>query len=522
MSQQSLRAGGVHKALATQLGFESKRDPTNPKTIHESPMDPEKLFENLKGVLNPTMIEDSWFLKLIACLGERPTRAAFIKVARVADPKQKADTLSKLLPKLVEEFGRMDYVWASHATRMPQKSTRAGWGVRFEIGKTDAVFQMERKLGEITEVVLVRGTTGWSQSGGTGTVYQTLRDYRKTAVEKTFRHNRRYCYARTFDAYTPHAIRMSDLVETKLDELDKLMGLQFIDLTKQKEYPGRRLVEVSANLLRYTDIAAYGGSEIIRTKSDSFLDVSKVSCRAAKLDPGVRYMASSAPVVNRINTYVEILHEQKIDILIMLTKLREEVSNGGTTEMVRKADQYWKDGYEERWFPKGEIMQMKTLQQNKPKDSEVHPTTELRTFLLRRKDEQLPGNDEPSIGEHTTHHFLFNGWPDHGVPTVRDFDDLFKRYRERRATLAASLNRKVRVMVHCSAGVGRTGTFILIDSLNDKYVASTKPETTFLDFFDYTWKMRRSRPDMVQTKSQYQFAAVFLRELGLQRPPPAS
>lgn len=56
------------------------------------------------------------------------------------------------------------------------------------------------------------------------------------------------------------------------------------------------------------------------------------------------------------------------------------------------------------------------------------------------------------------------------------------------------------IVVHCSAGVGRTGTFIAVD-----YLMQHVRTSDVIDIYSYVMKMRNNRPNMVQTEDQYVF-----------------
>jgi len=97
--------------------------------------------------------------------------------------------------------------------------------------------------------------------------------------------------------------------------------------------------------------------------------------------------------------------------------------------------------------------------------------------------------------------FHFTSWPDHGVPQY--------------ATAMLAMIRRVRhhydngrggegpMLVHCSAGVGRTGTFIVIDSTLQRLAEREE----LIDIYGHLSLLRTQRTDMVQTE----VGVVFMR-----------
>lgn len=94
-------------------------------------------------------------------------------------------------------------------------------------------------------------------------------------------------------------------------------------------------------------------------------------------------------------------------------------------------------------------------------EDNTKPHYVLREFLLQNSED--PGQEARCI-----HQFHFKAWPDHGVPsdptTVLNF---LKDVNDRQSYhVDKNTSSKVGpVVVHCSAGIGRTGTFIVIDIL---------------------------------------------------------
>uniref|UniRef100_A0A803TI56 protein-tyrosine-phosphatase n=1 Tax=Anolis carolinensis TaxID=28377 RepID=A0A803TI56_ANOCA len=96
----------------------------------------------------------------------------------------------------------------------------------------------------------------------------------------------------------------------------------------------------------------------------------------------------------------------------------------------------------------------------------------------------------------------FTSWPDFGVPfTPIGMLKFLKKVKSLNPTHAGP------IVVHCSAGVGRTGTFVVIDAMIDMMHAEQK-----IDIFDFVARIRNQRPQMVQTDMQYSFIYQALLE----------
>uniref|UniRef100_A0A8I3S6K4 protein-tyrosine-phosphatase n=1 Tax=Canis lupus familiaris TaxID=9615 RepID=A0A8I3S6K4_CANLF len=96
----------------------------------------------------------------------------------------------------------------------------------------------------------------------------------------------------------------------------------------------------------------------------------------------------------------------------------------------------------------------------------------------------------------------FTSWPDFGVPFTPI--GMLKFLKKVKALNPAHAGP---IVVHCSAGVGRTGTFIVIDAMMDMMHAEQK-----VDVFEFVSRIRNQRPQMVQTDMQYTFIYQALLE----------
>lgn len=118
----------------------------------------------------------------------------------------------------------------------------------------------------------------------------------------------------------------------------------------------------------------------------------------------------------------------------------------------------------------------------------------LREFLVTNADKT----------QRVIYQYHFTSWPDHGVPTEPNpvlnlLRCVSSKYE--------SLGHCGPIVVHCSAGIGRTGTFIAIDLLHEQ-IKLHGADKCKLDIKRVVHLIRKNREGLVQTEDQYKF--VFL------------
>lgn len=161
--------------------------------------------------------------------------------------------------------------------------------------------------------------------------------------------------------------------------------------------------------------------------------------------------------------------EQNSVVIVMITKLVERTR--------RKCDQYWPEDGIETYGPI-QVKHVNTF-------SRAHYT--VRIFSL--KNVKL----KKQFSERIVHQFHYTEWPDHGVP---DFTLPVLKFVQKSA--AMNPIRAGPIVVHCSAGVGRTGTYILIDSMIDQI-----KDLGTINIPAFLLKIRQQRNFLVQTEDQY-------------------
>ncbi|XP_032804647.1 receptor-type tyrosine-protein phosphatase O-like isoform X1 [Petromyzon marinus] len=184
------------------------------------------------------------------------------------------------------------------------------------------------------------------------------------------------------------------------------------------------------------------------------------------------FIATQGPLPNTQADFWRLVWEQNVRVIVMLTQCVEK----GRT----KCDRYWPLDTNLECHG-GALVQLIS--------EYVQEEWTTRTFKLMLQEEE-------ETREIT--HYNYTAWPDHGVPTDKSIAGLLQFVRLVRGSQSEPVVRPL--VVHCSAGVGRTGTFIALHRLIQHV---RKHE--FVDILGLVADMRRHRPAMVQTEDQYLF-----------------
>uniref|UniRef100_A0A7N5ZY53 protein-tyrosine-phosphatase n=1 Tax=Anabas testudineus TaxID=64144 RepID=A0A7N5ZY53_ANATE len=181
------------------------------------------------------------------------------------------------------------------------------------------------------------------------------------------------------------------------------------------------------------------------------------------------YIATQGPLPETRNDFWKMVLQQKSPIIVMLTQCNERRRV--------KCDHYWPFTDEPVMY--GEI------------SVEMLSETESPEWIIRKF--RLGYADETQ----DVLHLNYTSWPDHGVPTVNAIESILQFV----LIVRQQANRtRDPIIVHCSAGVGRTGTFIALDRLMQHI-----REHEFVDILGMVSEMRSHRLSMVQTEEQYVF-----------------
>lgn len=200
------------------------------------------------------------------------------------------------------------------------------------------------------------------------------------------------------------------------------------------------------------------------------------------------YIATQGCLSTTIYQFWSMIWQEDVRIIIMTTK---EIERGKV-----KCERYWPD------LNKTEVIKKYTIFNESESSTQDYT---LRRFLVSKKD-------EPSV-KRTIYHFHFTAWPDHGVPSEpgRVLNILLDvNYRLQQIMTGQDPPEQAVVCVHCSAGIGRTGTFIVIDMILDQI--RKEGFDCEIDVHRTVQMVRDQRSGMVQNEAQYKFIYMAVLE----------
>lgn len=268
------------------------------------------------------------------------------------------------------------------------------------------------------------------------------------------------------------------------DNIERLKANDNLKFSQEYESidPGQQFtwensnMEVNKPKNRYANVIAYDHSRVILTSVDGVPGSDYIN---ANYIDGYRkqnaYIATQGPLPETLSDFWRMVWEQRTVTIVMMTRLEEKSRV--------KCDQYWPCRGTETYG----MIQVTLLD-----------TVELATYSVRTFAIYKNGSSE----KREVRQFQFMAWPDHGVPEY--------------PTPILAFLRRVKtcnppdagpMVVHCSAGVGRTGCFVVIDAMLER----VKLEKT-VDIYGHVTCMRAQRNYMVQTEDQYIFIHEALLE----------
>ncbi|VDN03615.1 unnamed protein product [Thelazia callipaeda] len=232
---------------------------------------------------------------------------------------------------------------------------------------------------------------------------------------------------------------------------------------------------------RYRNVLAYDSTRVVlkgKSNEDSdYINASSLLVPSAKRN----YILTQGPLSTTSNDFWQMVWEQSSTLIIMLNRLVEKG--------VPKCHDYFPSlNSRVREFDSFNVVL---------KDEQNFDHYVIRDMELLCKKNELLNNTSSESWSRPVKHFQFISWPDFGVPnSTFVFIDFLQKIRDTNLLL-----EKTPTVVHCSAGIGRSGTFVVADSV----LSMVEQNVEKIDVIDMIVEMRKSRMGLIQTPQQLQF-----------------
>ncbi|KRY70710.1 Tyrosine-protein phosphatase 1, partial [Trichinella pseudospiralis] len=223
---------------------------------------------------------------------------------------------------------------------------------------------------------------------------------------------------------------------------------------------------------RYQDISPYDKTRVIikNGQNGDYINASFINMEIPSSGIVNRYIAAQGPLPHTTDDFWQVVWEQLCTTIVMLT---------ATVERGRiKCHQYWPKLFETQRYGRLQVTCVR----------------ETETAVGRTREFSVVNTE--SNEERSVTHMQYSAWPDHGVPDdSKELIDFVVEVRQTRTGMVEP------VIVHCSAGIGRTGVLILLET-SMCLIEASEP----IYPLEIVRNMRDQRAMLIQTAGQYKFA----------------
>ncbi|XP_078329023.1 receptor-type tyrosine-protein phosphatase epsilon-like [Crassostrea virginica] len=267
---------------------------------------------------------------------------------------------------------------------------------------------------------------------------------------------------------------LPNVIEEKKQKEDDGFKKEYAMLPHGEQYPcdvGKRHENLPKN--RFKTTFPYDHSRVVlKGTSDDYINANYIN----GTDKENEYIASQGPKQSTVTDFWAMIWQENVTQIVMLTNLKEGVKV--------KCTQYWPENMKARVH--GNFV----IKNTEEKEYAFYVIRKLTVSLKEQKKSRVV----------TQYHYTT--WPDHGTP-----DPLSLVVFHSHVLRTGTNQKKAPVVVHCSAGIGRTGTYIALDALYKGGKTTGK-----INVAEYVKVMRSNRMNMVQTYEQYMVIFLALNE----------
>ncbi|XP_061196028.1 receptor-type tyrosine-protein phosphatase epsilon-like [Saccostrea echinata] len=272
-------------------------------------------------------------------------------------------------------------------------------------------------------------------------------------------------------------LELEERIRSMSDKENGSFKEEYEKIPKGELYPcteGKKPENVSKN--RYTTTFPYDHSRVILKKSNpkesDYINANYIENAQDRR----AYIATQGPKPKTITDFWRMVWQENISIIVCLTNLKEG--------MKTKCALYWPNANDK--IQNGQLYV-------RHQDEKVYANHTVRKLRIQNIFENT---------ERDVIMFHYTQWPDHGVPDPLSLVIFHRHVMRMSATYYAEYT-----LVHCSAGIGRTGTYIALDALYRQ-----AEETGEINVPKYLKTMRKDRMNMIQGEDQYKTVYLALFE----------
>ncbi|CAD8122722.1 unnamed protein product [Paramecium sonneborni] len=287
----------------------------------------------------------------------------------------------------------------------------------------------------------------------------------------------------------------------QIQNRDQEMEFRILRRLTETQYHNDNLYDFHPDILklnRYSNIIPFKHS-IVKLKCDeeenqkeSYLNADYINLINGKEK---MMIATQGPVCQTIGHFWRMISQESVAVIVMLCNLKE---NGKA-----QCEQYWPKNI-------GDNLLIGNITVNFISQEDLGNNIIKRTLKIQEQN----GEEKQVI------QLQWCGWPDQGVPNHNDFNTI----KELLTQILDRVLNEQKVVFHCSAGVGRTGTLISLVNLmiilttyksyigNDNSKIFENPDQFRISIFGVVRRLREQRWGMVHTSEQYQYVYKFIDE----------
>ncbi|XP_072250141.1 tyrosine-protein phosphatase non-receptor type 6 isoform X1 [Leuresthes tenuis] len=268
------------------------------------------------------------------------------------------------------------------------------------------------------------------------------------------------------------------------EEFDALQKLEA--KVKKSREEGQRPENKSKN--RYKNILPFNDTRVILEDADpnvvgsDYINANYVKNKLRESEDKKVYIATQGCLLTTVDDFWQMVWQEKTRVIVMTTR---EVEKGRN-----KCVPYWPDPHGTKEF--GPYVVTFTTERD---------ATDYKVRIL-----EISPKNQPKVSR-TIWHYQYLSWPDHGVPQepggVLSFLSQVNSKQDEYPGAGP-------MIVHCSAGIGRTGTIIVIDMILE--AIDSQGLDCDIDVSKYIQMVREQRSGMVQTEAQYKFIYLAVSE----------